>query len=69
MAISVEDVACLSEEQDTIGAANVEGDTTVLIASKLVPEAKDRNSEFIVRPDLNSSLDNRSVRGIEPVKE
>lgn len=60
---------CLAEQEDTVRAAAVKGDTAALVAHKLMPEAKDGDSEFIMRPDLDGTRHDRGIGGVKPIKE
>lgn len=60
---------CLAEQEDAVRAATIKGDTAALIAHKLVPKAKDGNSELIMRPDLNGAQHDRGIGRVEPFKE
>lgn len=59
----------LAEQEDAVRAAAVKGDAAALVAHKLVPEAKDGNSELIMGPDLNGAHYDRSIGRVEPLKE
>lgn len=60
---------CLAEQKDAIRAAAVKCDTATLVAHKLMPEAKDGNSELIMRPDFDGTHHDRGVGRVEPIKE
>ena len=60
---------CLAEQEDAVRAAAVKGDTAALVAHKLMPEAKDGNSEFIMWPDFDGTHHDRGIGRIEPFKE
>jgi hypothetical protein len=58
-----------SEEQDPIRTTAFEHDTTTLVACKLVPEAHDGNTEFVVRPMLHGTQDDGRICWIEPLEK
>ena len=59
----------LTEQEDSVWTTAVETDTTALVTRKLMPETKDGNAKFILRPNLDRAKNDRGIGRVKPFEK